>query len=95
MDQALTHGDWLAAFIGQELVIELVEGFTVFGTLAALGPAHIELRDADLHSQQEANSSRDVYALETKQIGIRPNRTRLFLPRERIIALARLEDIAP
>jgi hypothetical protein len=95
MPSEMTHGDWLAAFIGEELVIEASEGFTVFGTLAAIGPAHIELREADLHSQLEANSTRDVYALETKQLGIRPNRSRLFLPRERIIALARLEDIQP
>lgn len=89
----MEHGDWLAAFINNTVVIEMSDGFSVFGTLVGLSPAHVELKDVDLHNQNEANSTRDVYALEAKEIGIRPNRKFLFIPRERIIALARLEDV--
>jgi len=86
-------GDWLAAFIDDIVIAEIGDGFTVLGTINSIAPTFIEFRDADLHNQHEANSNRDVYALENKQLGVRPNRKKLFIPRDRLIALARLQDV--
>lgn len=87
--------DWLRFFVGRVVVVELGEGFTAFGTLDHVGPAHLFLRDVDLHQQAEANSSRDVYAIETAEIGIRPNRATLAVPLARVIAICPLEDVVP
>lgn len=89
----LAHGDWLAAFIGHVVVCDIGEGFTVLGTITNIAPTFIEFSDVDFHNQHEANSSRDVYTLECKQIGVRPNRKKLFVPRDRLIALSKLDDV--
>lgn len=87
--------DWLQNYLNDRVVVEIGDGFTVFGTLIAVGDDHIELRDADLHNQLEANSTREVYAYEIKQIGIRPNRASIAIPRQRLIAISLIEDILP
>jgi len=91
----MEHGDWLAAFIDQQVIAEIGEGFTVLGTLTGLNPTYLEFSQVDLHNQFEANSTRDVYALETASLGIRPNRKQLFVPRDRLICIGRLSDVEP
>ena len=86
--------NWLNQFKGQEVIIEIGDGFTVFGTLSDYTPTALIIEKADLHDQKEANSSRDIYALETSDLGIRVNRKRVFIPRERLIALSLLSDVA-
>jgi hypothetical protein len=87
--------DWLVAFLEREVAVDLSDGFTVFGRLITVAPDHCEFADADLHNQQEANSSRDRYAAEVHEVGIRPNRRWVAIPRDRIIAVCPLEDLAP
>jgi len=89
----MTTIDWLTAFIDETVVADFGEGFTVFGVLTEVGDDHLMFVDCDLHNQFEANSTRDVYALECKELGIRPNRKRLAVPRERLLAMARLDDV--
>lgn len=81
--------------VGRQVIAEIGDGFTVFGILDAVGSAHLFFRDADLHQQAEANSTRDVYAIETMQIGVRPNRKTLLIPLARLITICPLEDVVP
>lgn len=87
--------EWLQFLVGREVIAEIGDGFTVFGTLELVGPGHLFFKDADLHQQFEANSTRDVYAIETQQIGIRPNRKTLAVPLDRLIAICPLADVEP
>ncbi len=89
----MTQIDWLRQFLDQVVVVEIGDGFTIFGRLTAITEAHLEFTEADLHAQFEANSSRDIYAMETRDLGIRANRSRLAIPRFRLLAICRLEDI--
>ena len=86
-------GDWLAAFIGDVVIAEIGDGFTILGTLASIAPTFLEFHDLDFHNQHEANSNRDVYAIENKQFGVTPNRERMFVPRDRLIAICRVGDV--
>ncbi len=85
---------WLEPYINQQVVVELGDSFTVFGTLITVSPDHLVFVDADLHCQSDANSNRDVYAIEAKGIGIRKNRDRLAVPIGRLIAIARLDEVS-
>ena len=91
----MTGPEWLQFLVGREVVAEIGDGFTVFGTLDVVGPGHLFFVAADLHQQAEANSTRDVYAIETQQIGIRPNRKTLVVPLDRLIAICPLADVEP
>ncbi len=85
---------WLQGYVDKEVVAEIGDGFTVFGTLIDVDDHHLLFADADLHHQGEANSSRDVYALETRDLGIRRNRERLAVPQGRLIAIALLREVS-
>ena len=85
--------DWLAPFVGKVVVADLDEFFLVIGTLAELGADHLLFTDADLHDHRESNSTKEVYAIESLRIGVRVNRTRVLIPRRRLVAMSLLEDL--
>jgi hypothetical protein len=84
---------WLDPFIDKVVIADLDELYLVIGTLASAGPDHLVFTDADLHDHREANSTKEVYALESRQIGVRVNRTRVVIPRSRLVAISLLEDL--
>jgi hypothetical protein len=88
-------GDWLHPFLGQAVVCDLAEFYLAIGILAAYGPDHLVLADADLHDHREANSTKEVYALESAKVGVRANRRQVALPRRHLVAISRLADLWP
>jgi hypothetical protein len=86
---------WLGAYIGQLVVIDLDQSYLAIGRLVRAEDTHLSLADADLHDHQEANCSREVYLLESRTLGVRANRTRVDIPRHRMLAISRLEDVVP
>lgn len=83
----------LATYLNQVVVADLDEMYLVIGTLVAVDEWHLSFVDADLHDHHEANCTKDVYLLETRKLGIRANRRRVDIPRHRLLALGRLEDV--
>jgi len=63
------------------------------GCLHAVTADSLVFTDADLHDHREANSSKEVYAIESKNIGIRVNRTQVAIPRHRLVAISLLEHL--
>ena len=84
--------DWLAPYVGKTVIVDLDEYFLVIGILAAADADHLEFVEADLHDHREANSTKDVYAIESLKIGVRANRTKVAVPRHRLVAISLLED---
>ena len=64
--------DPLAEYLFKQVVVDIGNGFVVFGTLAEASAGHLLFTDCDLHDQSEANSSREIYAMESRDIGIEP-----------------------
>lgn len=85
--------DWLHDFIGSVVCADIGDGFQVFGTLSKADAVHLLFTEVDLHDLRDANSDRDHYASETAALGVRVNRQRLAVPRQRLIALSALVDI--
>jgi hypothetical protein len=86
---------WLETLRGQVVVIDLDESYLVIGTLVQIDTHHLSLQEADVHDHREANCTKEVYLLETRQLGVRFNRKNVAIPRARMIAISRLEDVAP
>ncbi len=89
----LPVGDWLRPLIGEVVVADLAEFYLVIGILVAASDAHLEFREADLHDHREANSSKEVYVLESRTIGVRVNRARLWVPRRQVVAISLITDV--
>ncbi len=90
-----TADAFLVGLIGQLLVVDLDESYLLIGTLSKVDDHHLAFTEADLHDHREANCTKDVYLLETRQLGVRFNRKHIAVPRSRVLAICRLEDIAP
>lgn len=84
---------WLTDELGRVLVIDLDGPWIAIGTLAGIGRDHLVLTQADLHDLREGTSTREVYALESKTLGVRVNRARVQLPLAQVAAVSRLEDV--
>jgi hypothetical protein len=85
---------WLKRLIGSTVVCDLDEYYLVIGDLDEVGEDHLGFINADLHDHREANSTKEVYILESRKIGVRVNRTRLAVPMRRLVAISKLEDVA-
>ena len=85
--------DWLTPYVGKVVVADLDEFFMVLGTVHAVSADCIDFTDADLHDHREANSTKEVYAIESKKIGVRVNRTQVAIPRHRLVAISLLEHL--
>jgi len=92
---APADGDWLTSYLGAVVVVDLTEFYLAIGTLVAVGPDHLVLADADLHDHRESNSTKEVYVLESRQIGVRANRKRVAIPRRHLVAISRLDEVQP
>lgn len=86
---------WLEPFIGRDVIADLDGSYLVLGRLVAADDTAVSFSDVDLHDHAEANCTKEVYAIESRNLGVRVNRRRVVVPRARIIALSLLEDVAP
>ena len=85
--------DWLTPYIGQVVIADLDEFFMVLGTLQTVSADCLVFTEADLHDHREANSTKEVYAIESKKIGVRVNRTQVAIPRQRLVAISLVEHL--
>ena len=96
MNAAQSDGErWLGDYIGQLVVVDIDQSYLVIGRLVGAASTHLSLAEADLHDHQEANCSKEVYLLESRTLGVRANRARVDIPRHRMLAISRLEDVVP
>lgn len=85
--------DFLEPFRHRIVVCDLAESYLAIGRLTAFSADHLELADADLHDHREANSTKDVYLIETRKLGVRANRSRVSVPRRQLVAIGLLDEV--
>ncbi len=85
--------DELARLVGQAVVLDLRSTYVCLGTLEAIDALFFVLADADLHDFRDSSASREVYAYDSKRLGIRRNRARVLVRRDEVVAVARFADI--
>lgn len=88
-----SNDSWLTSLIGQVVVVDLDESYLVIGTLQAADDSHLSFTEADVHDHHEANCTKEVYLLESMKLGVRFNRKQVAVPRSRMLAISRLEDV--
>lgn len=86
--------DWLQRFVGKQVVADLGENYLIVGTLDHYSEGHLSFINADLHDHHEANSTKEIYVLETVKFGVRVNRARVDVPRRHLVAISLLSEIS-
>ncbi len=80
-------------FRGQEVVLDVVSQYVIIGTLEGIDTHFATLTDADCHDLRDSKTTRDLYVLQARRHGIRPNRQRLSVRQNEIVSLSRLVDV--
>ena len=87
------HEKELAGWVGTIVVLDLTSPFVVVGTLIECGPRYLVLGETDVHDLRDTSTTREQYVLGAARHGVSPNRRRVLISREQIVAIASLTDV--
>ena len=88
-----SNAEHLASLIGEQVVIDLAAPFVYLGTLKSVDAAFLVLTDADVHDLRDADSTRELYVLNSARDGIRRNRKEVSLRWEVVLSISRITDV--
>ena len=89
----MSEAERLSDCIGQVVVIDTDTNHLHVGTLASADEWFYELTDADVHDGTETTTTRDVYIINVRKYGIKKNRDRVLIRRDRVVSLSLLSDV--
>jgi len=82
-----------AGWIGKAVVLDTQGPLIYIGVLIELTKDHYVLAEADVHDSNDSRSSKELYLLETRDLGVRVNRTRVIVERREVVSLSLLADV--
>jgi small nuclear ribonucleoprotein (snRNP)-like protein len=59
---------------GRNVVLDLASPYVYIGTLVRWDEHYLHLEDADVHDLRDTKTTREIYLVETKRLGINSNR---------------------
>ena len=93
MSDPTSLGHELNALMGEPVVLDVKGPNVYIGTLQKVGRNVIVLADADVHHLQDSQTSSELYLVETKKNGVRPNRSAVYVMRSEVLSVSRLDDV--
>lgn len=88
-----TGADPLLAWTGEVVILDTQGPLVYIGTLERVGPAFVVLVEADVHDSNDSRSTKDLYVVETRELGVRVNRARVLVMRSQIASVSPLADV--
>jgi hypothetical protein len=83
----------LAEFLQQIVVLDTQGPLIYIGTLHELTDAYFILTSADVHDTNDSRASKDLYLVETRNLEVRVNRTRVVVMRSQVASISLLKDV--
>jgi len=83
----------LQDLIGEDVVVDTKSPLIYIGKLEKITQSAFVLSDVDVHDHSESHTTRDVYLVDTKKLGIRKNRDRAHILAREVVSISRLADI--
>ena len=83
----------LAGWLNQLVVFDLHAPFVAIGLLKEVGADFVLLADADLHDLRDTSTSREMYVVKVSRVGVQPNRKRMLVRLDEVVAIALLKDV--
>ncbi len=84
----------LADFVGQVVVLDTQGPLIYLGTLDRVGSTYLILTDADVHDSNDSRATKDLYLVESRDLGVRVNRKRVIVTFGQIASVSLLSDIS-
>ena len=89
----IPEGDGLAALVGQVVVLDTQGPLIYIGTLQRVTAGTLLLVEADVHDSNDSRASKDLYLVETRDLGVRANRGAVLVMRHQIASVSLLRDV--
>jgi hypothetical protein len=83
----------LDQLIRRDVVIDVVSPFVYLGKLIAYDAKYVTLERADVHDLRDTATTRELYVIDSKRLGIRANRERVLVRVGEIVSVSALEDV--
>jgi len=79
--------------LGREVVLDTDTHLLYVGTLASADAWFYELTGADVHDSKTTSTTRDMYIINVQKYGVKKNRERVLVRRDRVVSLSLLSDV--
>jgi hypothetical protein len=83
----------IARFKGRQVVLDTQGPLLYIGTLTEVGRGFLLLSEADVHDRNDSPATKDLYLVETRELGVRVNRERVLVVWEQVASVSLLEDV--
>jgi small nuclear ribonucleoprotein (snRNP)-like protein len=93
MEETGSIGHELEALIGQEVVVDVKDPHLFIGTLSRAEQNVLVLQNVDVHFCGDSLTTTELYLVETRKNGVRPNRKEVYVLRSEVVSISRLEDV--
>jgi hypothetical protein len=90
MDQADPSFDQL---VGREVVIDVASQYVYLGRLTGHGEKFLVLEQADVHDLRDTTTTRELYVVDSRRFGIRPNREKVLVRIGEIVSISAFDDV--
>jgi hypothetical protein len=83
----------LELLIDREVVIDVASPYIFLGKLVGYDQKYLILEDADVHDLRDTTTTRENYIVDSRKLGIRKNRDKVFVRVGEIVSVSALEDV--
>ena len=84
----------LDGLLGKIVVLDTQGPLIYIGTLAQVNNPFVVLVEADVHDSNDSRATKDLYLVETRDLGVRTNRKRVVVMLSQIASISTLEDVS-
>jgi hypothetical protein len=85
--------DMFAPMLGEIVVLDTQGPLIYIGTLDKVTDDYVVLTQADVHDRHDSRATKDLYLVETRDLGVRINRGRVLVMRDQISSASLLRDV--
>jgi hypothetical protein len=87
------EGSEFDRLIGRVVVIDVVSPYVYLGKLTASDAGYIVLEQADVHDLRDTTTTRELYVIDSRRLGVRANRERVLVRIAEIVSVSALDDV--
>lgn len=83
----------LQDLVGEDVVVDTKSSLMYIGKLEKITQSAFVLSNVDVHDHRESQTTRELYLIDTKRLGIRKNREGVHILAREVVSISRLADI--
>jgi len=89
----MDHEKIYQRLLGQVVVLDVASPYVYIGTLTQSDGLYLHLEDADVHDLRDTKTTREIYLVDAKRLGVNANRKRTMVRIADVVSLSALDDV--